>query len=428
MEVLILGGLIVLNGLFALAEIAMVTAKRARLQALAEQGQRSARVALRLTDDPTGFLSTVQIGITSIGILNGIYGESVLASPFALWLQSLGVAADTATWLATVLVVVVVTYLTIVVGELVPKRIGQLHAERLACWVAPTMAGLAFVAVPAVKLLSWSTQAILHLLRVRASNDAPVTEDDIHALLAEGSSTGVIQPHEHDLVRQVFRFDERPVASLMVPRADIAYLDVNASPAAIHARILASPHNHFPLADGQVDNLLGVVKAKDVLAQIGAGAPLTLHQLASACTFVLPSLNALELLQRFRQSDTRMVFVVDEYGDLKGLVTVRDLMEAMTGDFYTQADDDAYIVQRADGSYLLDGLLPVLDVKDLLGIDDTLGGNYQTLSGLIMALLDKVPVTGEAVELGQWRFEIVDMDGRRIDKVLATCTGGDRSG
>ncbi len=420
MEVFILVGLILLNGVFAMAEIAVVTAKRGRLQSLADQGNAAAASALKLADEPMQFLSTVQIGITSIGIMNGIYGESVLAEPFAQWLQSVGLRDATAAPLATVLVVIVVTYLSIVIGELVPKRIGQMNAERTACLIARPMRGLALVAIPLVKLLSISTQFLLRLFGFRTKAEVDVTEEDIHALLTEGSRSGAIEPHEHDIVRNVFRFDERQVSSLMIPRSEMMYLDVSLSLQENYQRVMKSPHNNFPLCDQQVDNLLGVVNAKDVLAETAKGSVVDLKVLSKPCIFIPPGMNAMDLLKRFRLADIKMAFIVDEYGDLKGLLTLQNLLEALTGDFYSESEEDAYIVTREDGSYLLDGLLPVIDVKDLLGLAQSFDGSYQTLSGLIMATMDKVPETADTLELEQWRLEIVDMDGRRIDKVFAS--------
>lgn len=420
MDIFILAGLIMLNGVFAMAEIAVLTAKRGRLQNLSDEGNAAATIAIKLAEEPTRFLSTVQIGITSIGIMNGIYGESVLAEPFSDWLQRIGVKSDVAAPLATALVVIVVTYLSIVIGELVPKRIGQMRAERISCLIAQPMQWLALLAIPFVKLLSVSTRVLLRLLGFGAQADGSITEEDIHAMLLEGSNMGVIERHEHLIVKNVFRFDERPISSLMTPRSEMVYLDVSLPLQDNYRRVMDSPHTNFPVCDQQADNLLGVVNVKDVMAEITKSETVNLKALAKPSIFVLPGLNAMELLQRFRLSDIKMAFIVDEYGDLKGLVTLQDLLEALTGDFYSETEDDAYIVVRDDGSYLLDGLLPVIDVKDLLNLTELPEGSFQTLSGLIMALMDKVPMTGDKFELNQWSFEILDMDGRRIDKVLAS--------
>ncbi len=424
MEILILVSLILLNGLFAMSEIAIVTARKSRLTALAHNGRSSAAIALKLAEDPTQFLSTVQIGITSIGILNGIFGEAVLAGPFAEWLISLGVPATFSSVFATVLVVVVVTYVSIVVGELVPKRIGQISAETIACLVARPMRLLAMLTRPFVWLLSGSTHTLMRLFGFAQQQESNVTHEDIQAMLQEGSSSGVIEQTEHTMVKNVFRLDERSISSLMVPRSDIVFLDIELSLQENLQRVMQSPHSRFPVCKGHADELIGVISAKQLLAQSVAGTLSELQALAQPCNFVPDSLTGMELLEHVRTSGSQMVFVVDEYGDLKGLVTLQDLMEALTGEF-NQADtaeQDLMVVQRDDGSYLLDGLLPIIDLKDCLSIrnlPEEDSKRYQTLNGLIMLLLGKIPQTADKVELDDWLLEIVDMDGKRIDKVLA---------
>lgn len=424
MEILILVSLILLNGLFAMSEIAIVTARKSRLTALAHNGRSSAAIALKLAEDPTQFLSTVQIGITSIGILNGIFGEAVLAGPFSMWLQSYGLSEAFSSIFATVLVVVVVTYVSIVVGELVPKRIGQISAETIACIMAKPMLLLAMLTKPFVWLLSGSTHAMMRVFGFAHSQESNVTHEDIQALLQEGSSSGVIEHTEHTMVKNVFRLDERSISSLMVPRSDIVFLDIELALEENMQRVMQSPHSRFPICKGHADELIGIISAKQLLAQSVAGTLNDLQQLAQPCNFVPDSLTGMELLEHFRSSGSQMVFVVDEYGDLKGLVTLQDLMDALTGEFNQadSAEQDLMVVQRDDGSYLLDGLLPVIDLKDCLGISklpEEDSKRYQTLNGLIMMLLGKIPQTADKVELDDWLLEIVDMDGKRIDKVLA---------
>mgnify|MGYP003575123366 CR=1 FL=1 len=420
MEILVLLGLIVLNGLFAMSEIAIVTAKKSRLMTLAAKGNSSAQTALKLAEDPTQFLSTVQIGITSIGIMNGIFGESILAEPFALWLQSFGVPVHFSDNFATTLVVVVVTYLSIVVGELVPKRIGQLSAERIACYVAKPMQVLAIITKPFVALLSGSTRALMRILGFHHTQAAQVTHEDIHAILDEGSSSGVIEQQEHAMVKNVLRLEARSIVSLMVPRADIVYLDTTLSLEENYQRVMKSPHSRFPVCIKQMDNLVGVINAKELLAEAIRGSTVNLEAMAQPCHVVPESLTGMELLDFFRSSHSQMVFVVDEYGDLKGIVTLQDLLEALTGEFIMGEGEDAYVIRRDDGSLLLDGMLAVIDLKDCLEIDELPEeGNYETLNGLIMLLMGRMPTTGDKVVVNEWLLEIVDMDGRRIDKVLA---------
>jgi putative hemolysin len=424
MEIFVLLGLILLNGVFAMSEIAIVTAKKSRLMALAAKGSSSAQAALKLSEEPTQFLSTVQIGITSIGVMSGIFGESILAEPFALWLQSFGVPVNFSDNFATILVVVVITYLSIVVGELVPKRIGQLSAERIACVVAKPMQILAIMTKPFVALLSGSTRTLMRLLGFNLNQVQQVTEEDIHAILDEGSSSGILEQQEHTMVKNVLRLEARSIVSLMVPRADIVYLDTAIPLEENYQRVMQSPHSRFPVCTKQTDNLIGVVNAKELLAEAIRGSTVDLESMAQPCHVVPESLTGMELLEFFRSSHSQMVFVVDEYGDLKGIVTLQDLLEALTGEFIMGEGEDAYVVRRDDGSLLLDGMLPIMDLKDCLELDELPEeGNYQTLNGLIMLMMGRMPVTGDKILVQNWLLEIVDMDGRRIDKVLAYYKG-----
>lgn len=422
MEILILFGLILLNGVFAMSEIAIVTARKARLAKMASEGSRSAAIALKLAENPTHFLSAVQIGITTIGLLNGIYGESLLAQPFSLWLQEWGLSPKTSGTIATVIVVVTVTYLSIVVGELVPKRLGQLSAERLACLVALPMHWLATLTRPFVWLLSASTNATLRLLRAKQDGGANVTEEEIHAMLVEGSEAGVIEDHEHTMLRNVFRLDERSLSSLMVPRSDIRYLDLSLPLETNLQRLVEERHSYFPVCDGNLSELVGIIDVNQVLYAYIKGEPIDLATLTQEGSLLPETLNGVELLNHFRTHSEQIALVVDEYGELQGLVTQQDLMEALAGDFQQEDGDDNWAFQRADGSWLLDGLIPLPELKDcleLVRLPEEEKHHYHTLGGLIMLLLGRVPQTGDLVTLEQWQLEIVDMDGLRIDKVLA---------
>lgn len=383
MEIFILLGLILLNGLFAMSEIAIVTAKKSRLMAMAAKGRHSAQAALTLAEDPTQFLSTVQIGITSIGIMSGIFGESILAEPFAIWLQGLGMPAHFSDNFATALVVVVVTYLSIVIGELVPKRIGQIIAEPIACFMAKPMQFLALATKPFVSLLSGSTRTLMRLLGFNQYQNQQVTEEDIHAILQEGSNTGIIEAQEHTMVKNVLRLEDRSIASLMVPRADIVYLDTELSLEDNYQRVIGSPHSRFPVCQKNTDNLLGVINAKELLSAAIRGQAIDLAAIAKPCHVVPESLTGMELLEFFRSSQTQMVFVVDEYGVIQGLATLQDLLESLTGEFITGDGEDAYVIRRDDGSLLLDGMLSIVDLKDCLGLDELPEeGSYQTLTKL----------------------------------------------
>lgn len=422
MEIFILIGLIVLNGLFAMSEIAIVTARKSRLTALAHGGSSTAKAALKLAEDPTQFLSTVQIGITSIGILNGIFGESILAEPLSLWLQTFGLSPDLTNIFSTVLVVIIVTYVSIVIGELVPKRIGQVSAESIACLMAKPMVFLAIATKPFVWMLSGSTHALMRLMGFSHRLDDNVTQEDIQAMLQEGSSAGVIEHNEHAMVKNVFRLDERTISSLMVPRSDIVFLDLNLPLDANLRTVMQSPHSRFPVCRNNVDDMVGIISAKQLLSQSIAGERLELVDLVKNCNFVPNSLSGMELLEHFRTTGSQMVFVVDEYGDLKGLVTLQDMMDALTGEFFQEDVNDQMVIKREDGSLLLDGLIPIFDLKDALSIKQLPNeedGRYQTLNGFIMYELGKIPQTTDIVEVAGWRLEIMDMDGKRVDKVLA---------
>ncbi|MCL4184072.1 MAG: hemolysin family protein [Burkholderiaceae bacterium] len=423
MEIAILLALIVLNGLLAMAEIALVTARKARLQKLVDDGDRSAAVALALGADPNRFLSTIQIGITSIGILNGIFGEAALAAPFADWLESFGAQQPWSDYAATALVVVVVTYVSIVVGELVPKRLGQINPEGIARLVARPMTLLAAISKPFVRLLSVSTEVVLRGLGSGGSHVPSVTEEEIHALLAEGSESGVIEQSEHAMVRNVFRLDDRQISSLMIPRADIVWLDV-ADPLPVNlGKVADTAHSRFPVCRNGLNEVLGFVHTKQLLAQSLRGAPIDLTQGLHEMLYVPETLTGMELLENFRTSNTQIALVIDEYGEIQGLVTLQDLLEAITGEFATGNVDDSWAFQRDDGSWLLDGLIPIPELKDRLdlrSLPDEERERYQALSGMLMLLLGRMPQTGDAVTWANWRFEVIDMDGKRVDKVLAT--------
>lgn len=423
MEVLFLIALVLLNGVFAMSEIALVTARRARLAKLAEDGETSADVAIELHDEPTRFLSTVQIGITSIGILNGIVGEAVLAEPFAVWLTRHGMDAEVSSIVSTALVVIVITYISIVVGELVPKRIGQFNPEGIACLVARPMRFLALFTRPFVRLLSFSTDAILRLMGQREQPGQSVTEEEIHAMIEEGSEAGVIEDQEREMVRNVFRLDDRQIGSLMIPRADIVYLDVERPLEENLQWVATTDHSRFPVCRGGLHDVLGIVNAKQLLNQKLKGGDTNLASQLQPAVFVPETLNGMDLLGHFRASGMQMVLVVDEYGEVQGLVTLQDVLEAVTGEFKPRKEEDAWAVQREDGSWLLDGLIPVPELKDRLelkAVPEEDKGRYHTLSGLMMYLLGRLPQTSDHADWEGWRLEVVDLDGKRVDKVLAT--------
>ena len=424
MEIAILFALICLNGLFAMSEIALVTARKARLQKLIDEGDSGAAAAVKLGEDPTRFLSTIQIGITSIGVLNGIVGEAALAGPLSIWLMSFGLSQTVAAYTATGFVVLVITYFSIVVGELVPKRIGQSYPETFARLVARPIHVLAVATKPFVWLLSASTRGLLRAMGVKETKGTPVTEEEIHAMLVEGTSAGVIESHEHTMVRNVFRLDDRQIGSLMVPRADIVFLDVDDSFADNLNRIEESDHARFPVVQGGIENIVGVINARQWLARaLKDPAQQLRDQVLQSPLYVPETITGMELLDNFRLSDVHMAFVIDEYGEVQGIITLQDLIEAITGEFQPRDPETSWAVQREDGSWLLDGHIPVPELKDRLNLDEVPEeerGRYHTLSGMIMLLSGSLPKVCDVVEWEGWRLEIVDMDGRAIDKVLAT--------
>ncbi|HTT11150.1 MAG TPA: hemolysin family protein [Burkholderiaceae bacterium] len=421
-EVFILLGLILINGIFAMSEIALVTARKTRLQVLVDQGDRGAQAALDLNEEPTRFLSTIQVGITSIGILSGIVGEAAFAEPLTQWLGSLGVDGHAARIGATAFVVVIVTYFSIVLGELVPKRLGQIAAESVARRMALPIRGLSIATKPFVRLLSSSTDLILKIFGAGSDSVQPVTEEEIHALIEEGSESGVIDAQERAMVRNVFRLDDRQIASLMTPRSGIVYIDLDDGPDENLRTVTDSEHSRFPVVRGGLREIVGVLSARHMLQQLARGEKPNFSSGVQPPLYVPESLTGMELLENFRSSSAHMAVVVDEYGEIQGLVTPQDLLEAIAGEFKTPSVEDAWAIQRADGSWLLDGLIPIPELKDRLDfarVPEEEHGRYNTLSGMLMLLLGRLPHTTDVVDWEGWRFEIVDMDGRRIDKVLA---------
>ena len=424
MDVALLFFLILLNALFAMSEMALTASRKARLQVMLEAGESGAKAALELHENPTKFLSVVQIGITSIGILNGIVGDAAFSAPFAHWLhERLGIQERAAEISATALVVVVITFVTIIFGELVPKRIGQTHPEAVARLVSRPMEGLSLIGRPFVKLLTVCTNTTLNLLGIKDGPGRSVTEAEIAASLEEGLDAGVIEAQEHQMVRNVFRLDDRQVGSMMIPRAEIVWLDVAASAAEVLGLIGDEEHSRYPVCRDGLDDVLGVISAQTLLQQVMKGQPMSLTDGLQPSVFVPETLSGMELLGHFRASSAQLVFVVDEYGEVQGMITVRDVLEAITGEFATPTDEDAWAVQREDGSWLFDGLIPVPELKDRLALKELPEedrGRYNTLAGMIMLLLGRLPRTTDSVEWDHWRFEVVDLDGKRVDKVLAS--------
>ena len=425
MDFLLIAFLTLLNGVFAMSELALAASRKARLAAMEEAGDKGAAAALLLLDKPTQFLSTVQVGITSIGVLNGIVGEAAFSAGVAAWLQGWGMAPAGAAIAATALVVTAITFTTIIFGELVPKRIGQLHPEATARLVARPMTWLANAAKPFVHLLSFTTQSVLKLMRIDTTGNRAVTEEEITASLEEGVDAGLIEEHEHQMVRNVFHLDDRLLASLMIPRTDIQWLDVSLTPAqslqVASGQNGQAGHSWYPVCRGGLDHVVGLISVAKLLS-LPLDSTGTLEPHINPANFVPETLSGMELLEQLRDQSGRMVLVVDEYGVVQGLLTPRDLLEAITGELQPLAQIDAWATEQPDGSWLLDGLMPINELKARLEIRQLPGeerGLYNTLAGLILAQLGHLPHIHEAVTCEEWVFTVTQMDGRRIDKVSA---------
>ncbi len=429
MDFLLIAFLTLLNGVFAMSEMALSSSRKARLSAMAESGDKGAEAALSLLDNPTQFLSSVQVGITSIGMLNGIIGEAAFSGGLSVWIQSWGVPLRAADISATALVVAVITYITIVFGELVPKRIGQLYPETAARLVALPMMWVASGAKPFVRLLSFSTQAVLKLLRIDNSAGRAVTEEEITASLVEGVDAGLIEEHEHQMVQNVFLLDDRLLTSLMLPRSDIEWLDAASTLAEAIEKAGATGHSWYPVCRGSLDEVVGVLSVARLLAlrgQLDAAAIDRIGAYTVPAVFVPETLTGMELLEQFRAQSTRMVFVVDEYGVVQGLVTPLDMLEAITGELQPGAQVDAWATQRDDGSWLIDGVMPVSELKarlDIKELPEEDKGRYNTVAGLLQSVSGRLLMTADKVDCAGWRFEVIDLDGKRIDKVMASFVG-----
>jgi putative hemolysin len=426
MDILLIALLTLLNGAFAMSELALTASRKVRLMAMADEGDGGAQAALALLENPTRFLSSVQVGITSIGVLNGIIGEAAFSAGVSHWLATLGVHSRAADITATALVVTAITFITIVFGELVPKRIGQLYPEPVARVVSRPMTWVATGAKPFVWLLSVCTQAMLRLLRIDTTGKRGVTEAEISASLEEGVDAGVIEQHEHQMVQNVFLLDDRPLTSMMLPRKHLKWLEAGHTVAQSLQRVAMDgdrgTHSWYPVCRGSLEDVVGKISVGRLL-QLGSDHQGSIEAHVLPAVFVPETLTGMELIEQFRNESTRMALVVDEYGEVQGLITPNDLLEAITGELQPHAQVDAWATERDDGSWLIDGAMPVGEFKARLDIEelpDEERGRYNTVAGLLMAVSGRLPVTGEKIQCAGWLFEVVDLDGRRIDKLLAS--------
>lgn len=429
-EVIAILLLIVANGVFALSEIAVVSARKARLQGRSEQGSKGAKTALELATEPSKFLSTVQIGITLIGTLAGAIGGATLAKELAKALDSIPVIAPHSQSVALGIVVLAISYLSLILGELVPKRLALSSPERFASAVAPAMRFLAHAASPAVRFLSCSTDLVLRLLPIGTPHEPSVTEEEIKVMIEEGTKVGEVDEAEQEMVEGVFKLGDRRVSELMTARPNVAWLDVNASPNDIQVLIQQSGHSRFPVSDGSLDRLLGYVDVKDLLNLYLGQKSFDVRACLRKAPFVPETIRALRALEIFQQQRSHMAFVVDEHGVFQGLVTLTDIVEAIVGDVPSQPKrEEPHAVQREDGSWLVDGITPAYEFKELLGIRELPGedeGEFTTVGGFVMARLSRVPQVGDHFDQDGRRYEVVDMDGNRVDKILVSAE--DKSG
>lgn len=417
--------LVLLNGIFSMAEMAVVSARKVRLQQRAEDGSESARAALKLAEQPNEFLSTVQIGITLIGTLTGAISGASLSGGVAAQLRKIPFLANSADTIALVLIVLLVTYFSLVLGELVPKRLALSNPENIAATVARPMNFLTRLSRPLVWLLSFSTTAVLRLLRVQKGNDPPVTPEEIAVLMEQGQQVGVFEETETDIVQSVFRLGDLRAGSLMTPRRDIDWIDLDDPLDEILFQVYDSPHGHFPVARGKLDNVIGILRSKDMLSRMmQSDQEVSIEEVAMPAQFVPESMPAFQVLEVLKSASGNLTLVIDEYGGVLGMVTLFDVMEAMVGGISERGEPVVpQAIQREDGSWLVEGMMRIDEMKKMFDLDelpDEDRAGYETVGGFMMAQLGSVPTPGQYFTLFGWRFEVIDMDGMRVDKVLVS--------
>ncbi len=418
-DLVVIALLIVLNGVFALSELAIVSSREARLKALVKAGRPGAQTALDLASDPGRFLSAVQIGITLIGILAGAYSGASLGGPVGQRLMRLGVSSEYAGALGFTLVIVLTTYASLVVGELVPKQIALRAPERIAALIAVPMLWIARATAPFVWLLDRTSALIFRLMGLQRDSKDRVTAEELHIIVAEAHHAGVLEENERAIISGVVRLADRPTREIMTPRTEVDWIDVDAEPEAIREQLRETPHSMLPVAEGSVDNLVGVVQARDILKALLEAQPLDLRALMRQAAIVPDQMDAMDALGVLRDAEVPMAFVHDEYGHFDGLITPSDLLSALAGSFASNADTDPPLVEREDGSWLVSGSLSADALSDQLGIQLPEDRDYATVAGFALWVLKHIPETGERFSHGGWDFEIVDMDGRKIDKLIA---------
>ena len=420
LEILLVLALVALNGALAMSELAIVSSRPGRLRAMRDRGVAGAATALRLAENPGRFLSTVQVGISLVGILAGAFSGAALGERLAEWLALMGVPADYAHVLGFAGVVTAITYISVIIGELVPKQMALRNPEAIACRLAYPMDLLSRVAGPFVWLLDHSGRALLRLLGLDRKSEATVTDEEIKTLIAEAESAGVIESGERDMIAGVMRLGDRPVRALMTPMTDIDLIGVDDTPVEIRRKIMASPHSRIPVHGADPEEVLGILVVKDVADALLARRKLDLERLVQKAPVIPESMPALEAMELFRGSSIHLAFVQDEYGRMLGIVTAADLLNAIAGSLEPAGEGETGAVQRDDGSWLISGDMAVDEMAELIGFPLPHRRRYETVAGLVIDALKHLPALGQAVKIGNWRFEVVDLDGRRVDKVLAS--------
>lgn len=422
-EIVLIAVLIVINGLFSMTEIAVVSARKVRLAGLAQDGDAGAATALELQENPERFLSTVQIGITLIGILSGALGGAMLSDEVAALAARVPLFEPYAATIGFAVVIAIITFFSLVVGELVPKNIALNMPETIARFFSRPMKLVSKLTSPFVWLLSWSTTLLLKLFRIGESSEAAITEEEIRAHIAHGTELGVFDVTERELIEGVIELDDQRVPSIMTSRLKITWLDLDDDLETNKQKLIDSQYSRLPVCRGSLDNILGVVKARDVLSHILSGSELDIEAVIKEPVFVPETKTVLELLETFRESHSLMALVIDEFGSVEGVVTMNDVLEEIVGELQTSGNPNNGVVVREDGSMLIDGELSIADFREATKLPDLPGDekdSYQTLAGFMLARLEKVPTEGDHFEWNGFKFEVMDMDGRRVDKVLVT--------
>jgi putative hemolysin len=424
-EILIVVVLSIVNGVLAMSELAVVSARPARLRAMADQGNKGAAVAIKLAEDSGKFLSSVQIGITLVGILSGAFSGATLGLRLTAWLNSIGVPPSVADVLGVAVVVIFITYVSLIVGELVPKQIALRDAEGVAARVAPAMKTLAAIGSPLVWILDLSGKAVLTLIGQGGEPEETVTEEEVKTIIAEATTAGVIESDEHSMISGVMRLADRSARGLMTPRLDVDVVDLADDGDEIRRTILSTHRSRLLVQDGDADSIIGVVAIKDIIGVFANGQPLDLRKFVQQVPVVMDHADALDVVRAIRNSTVHMALVVDEYGHFEGIVTSGDILEVITGVFQEETGDDPAVVKREDGSFLVAGWMPVDEFGEKLKVQIPRDAKYETVAGYVLSIINRLPNVGETFEYNGWKFEVVDLDGRRIDKILMSKLSAD---